>query len=237
MSRAPQRIIDLAHLLKPVRNEVVVVLFNRYVFRTLQEIVRRNKGLQGQPRSKFSDWSLVIYAVATSVGIRRLASEHYQQDDISLKKILDDAIRDPSDLWGCFEKHFPNDVERAMLMTRRQGSTHLEADACRRLLSADRALLLRHCRKAIEFANRRAAHSNPSVPVNSQFRDLDQAIDTICALTEKFILLLYDQLRDLFAEMLDRKISTGWDAIFLEPWATRETLALPLGEMEPPPRR
>jgi hypothetical protein len=100
MSRAPQRIIDLAHLLKPVRNEVVALLFNRYVFRTLQEILRRNKGLQGQPRSKFSDWSLVKYAVATSVGIRRLASEHYQQDDISLNKILDDAIRDPSDLLG-----------------------------------------------------------------------------------------------------------------------------------------
>ena len=115
--------------------------------------------------------------------------------------------------------------------------TRLETDACRRLLGGDRALLLRQCRKAIEFANRRAAHNNPSVPVNSKFRDLDHAIDTIRALTEKFILLLYDQPRDLFAEMLDRKISMGWDTIFLEPWATRETLALPLGEMEPPQRR
>jgi hypothetical protein len=84
MSRAPQRIIDLAHLLKPVRNEVIGLLFNRYVFRTLQEIGRRNKRLQGQPRGKFSDWSQVIYAVATSVAIRRLASENYQPDDVSL---------------------------------------------------------------------------------------------------------------------------------------------------------
>ena len=53
-------------------------------------------------------------------------------------------------------------------------------------------------------------------------------------ITEKFILLLYDEPRDLHAEMLSRKITSGWDAIFLEPWATRETLALPLGEMEPP---
>ena len=234
MSRARQRIIDLAHLLKPVRNEVIGLLFNRYVFRTLQEIGRRNKRLQGQPRGKFSDWSQVIYAVATSVSVRRLASDHYEQDDISLTKILDDAIRDPRDLWACFEKHFPNEAERTMLAARQRRGAHFETDACRRLLGDDRALLLRQCRKAIEFASRRAAHSNPSVEVHTKFRDLDQAIDTIRAITEKFILLLYDEPHDLFAEMLRRKIQPGWNAIFLRPWATRETLALPLGEMEPP---
>jgi hypothetical protein len=46
MSRAPQRIIGLAHLLKPVRNEVIGLLFNHYVFLALREIVRRNKRLQ-----------------------------------------------------------------------------------------------------------------------------------------------------------------------------------------------
>lgn len=234
MSRAPQRIIDLAYLLKPVRNEVVGLLLNRYIFRTLQEIVRRNKRLQGQPRAKFSEWSQVIYAVATSVGIRRLASENYQPNDISLKKILDDAIRDPRDLWGCFEKHFPDEAERAMRAARQSRGARFEADACRRLLGDDRALLLRQCKKTIEFASRRAAHSNPSAEVRTKFRDLDQAIDAIRAITEKFILLLYDQPHDLFAEMLGRKILPGWDAIFLEPWATRATLTLPLGEMEPP---
>ena len=236
MSRAPQRIIDLAHLLKPVRNEVVGLLFNRYVFRTLQEIVRRNTRLQGQPRGKFSDWSQVIYAVATSVGVRRLASENYQPDDISLKKILDDAIRDPSDLWTSFEKHFPNEAKRAMLATHQRSGARSEADACRRLLGDDRALLLRQCKKAIEFGSKRAAHSNPSAEVDTKFRDLDQAIDAISKITEKFILLLYDQPHDLFAEMLSRKVQPGWDAIFLKPWATKETLALPLGEMEPPLR-
>ncbi|MDO8434404.1 MAG: hypothetical protein Q7S58_18540 [Candidatus Binatus sp.] len=234
MSRAPQRTIDLADLLIPVRNEVVGLLFNRYVFRTLQEIVRRNKRLQGQSRRKFSDWSQVIYGVATSVGIRRLTSEHYQRRDISLIKILDDAIRDPSDLWTGFEKHFPNEAESAMLEARQRGSAPFEADACRRLLGDDRALLFRQCKKAIEFANKRAAHSNLSADVRTKFRDLDQAIDAIRTITEKFILLLYDQPYDLFAEMLSRKILPGWDAIFLEPWATRETLALSLGEMEPP---
>jgi len=64
------------------------------------------------------------------------------------------------------------------------------------------------------------------------FRDLDQAIDAIRAITEKFILLLYDQPHDLFAETLSSKILPGWDAIFLEPWATRETLDVAFGRME-----
>jgi hypothetical protein len=236
MNRAPQRVIDLAYLLQPVRNEVIGLLFNRYVFRTLQEIGRRNRRLRGQPRGKFSDWSQVVYAVANSVGIRRLASENYQENDISLKKILDDAIRDPSDLWTCFEKHFPNEAERAMLAGHQSGGAPSEEDACRRLIGEDRKLLLRHCRKAVEFANKRACHGNLSAQVRTKFRDLDQAIDAIRTITEKFTLLLYDDRHDLFAEMLSRKISPGWDAIFLEPWATRETLALPLGEMEPPLR-
>jgi hypothetical protein len=234
MSRAPQRIIDLAWLLKPVRNEVLGLLVNGYIFRTLQEIVRRNKRLQGQPRGKFSDWSRVIYAVATSVAVRRLAAESHQPHDVSLKKLLDDAISDPRDLWPCLETHFPKEAHAAMLAVRRTSAANPEINAARRLLSADRALLLQNCRAAVDFANKRAAHSNSRVKVRSKFRDLDRAIDTIHSITEKIILLLYGQPDDLFAEMLDRKIVSGWDEIFLEPWATRETLGLRLGEMEPP---
>jgi hypothetical protein len=236
MSRAPQRIIDLAELLKPVRNEVVGLLASRYIFRTLQEIVRRNPRLQGLPRGKFSEWSQTTYAVATSIHIRRLASENYQRDDVSLKKLLDVAIRDPSDLWTCFEKNFPADVEKAMRAAREKGNEHSEAEASRRLLTADRTQLLRSCAKAIQFANRRAAHNNPSSEVRAKFLHMDQAIDAIRLTTEKFTLLLYDEPTDLFAEMLSRKISPGWDAVFLESWASEKTLALPLGKMEPPRR-
>ena len=105
-----------------------------------------------------------------------------------------------------------------------------------RLLGAERAQLLRQCKKAIGFASRRAAHRNPFAQVRTKFRDLDQAIDAIRLTTEKFTLLLYDEPHDLFAEMLSRKILPGWDEIFLDPWATKEILALPLGMMEPPSR-
>jgi hypothetical protein len=139
-------------------------------------------------------------------------------------------------LWACFEKNFPDDAARAMRTVGAKCSTQSEVEECRRLLGADRAQLLRKCAKAIEFANRRAAHSNPSVEVRTKVRDLDQAIDAIRLTTEKLILLVCDEPRDLLAEMLSRKILPGWDEIFLEPWATKETLELHLGTMEPPPR-
>jgi hypothetical protein len=110
----------------------------------------------------------------------------------------------------------------------------LQIEACRRLLGQDRALLLRGCRNAIEFASKKAAHSNASAQVRTKFRDLDQAIDAIRQVTEKLIFLLYDKPHDLFAEMLRRKVPPGWDKIFIEPWAQRETLDLLLGEIEPP---
>lgn len=65
-----------------VRDEVKQLLFNRYVFGTLQEIVRRNPRLQGPVRGKFSDWSQVVYNVANGVAVRRLAGD-YQRGDVS----------------------------------------------------------------------------------------------------------------------------------------------------------
>src|SRR5262249_13618607 len=109
-----------------------------------------------------------------------------------------------------------------------------ELNASRRILGDERTSLLRHCRRAVEFANSRAAHSNPAVLVHTRFRELDQAIDYIRTIVEKLILLLYDEPRDLFEEMRSRKLQPGWDEIFLESWATKETLSLSLGELDPP---
>jgi hypothetical protein len=236
VSKAPQRIIDLAYELRPVCEEVRGLLCNRYIFGTLLEIVRRNPRLQGQPRGKFSEWTQVLYAVAASVSVRRLVSGSYQRKDVSLTRVLDDAIRDASDLFPCFNRHFPSDAKRALLAARRGNESNLETNACKRLLGTDRRQLLAKCRGAIEFGSRRAAHNNPSVEVSTKFHDLDQAIHAIRATTEKLGLLLYDEPRDLSAEMMSRKLRRGWDSIFLEAWATEETLKLPLGEMVPPSR-
>jgi hypothetical protein len=91
--------------------------------------------------------------------------------------------------------------------------------------------------------------------VSTTFSDLDDAIDTLKRITEKYTALVScvnrkllepahfagaatvyallaksEENRDLLEEMKKRKLPQGWDSIFLEPWATESTIASPLGE-------
>ncbi len=115
----------------------------------------------------------------------------------------------------------------------------------------DRWCAARHCSK-------RAAHSVPDEAVSTTFLDLDTPIDVLKELTEKYTLLvcsaqcerldpahlaglptaysLFAQMGklDLLEEMKSGKLPKGWESIFLEPWATPDIIALPLGEMPPP---
>ncbi len=104
----------------------------------------------------------------------------------------------------------------------------------RRLVGRDRSSLINAAEKANQFASKRVAHNNPSAEVRTKFRDLDQAIDTVKELAEKYFLLIYEERGDLLRVMVERKLPKGWDAIFLEPWTTEDVLAEKLGEMEPP---
>ena len=117
-------------------------------------------------------------------------------------------------------------------------------------------MLISVAQKAVHFASKRVAHSVPDVPVGATFFDLDDAIDTVRTITEKYTRLLFEKrLRelerqptdslyvrqlsehiDLLEEMKRRKLSKGWDEIFLEAWASREDIERPLGEMRPPKR-
>jgi hypothetical protein len=170
-------------------------------------------------------------------------------------------IRDPLWLWACFECHYANDACAARAETLK-ATGRLEPGweilASRRLIGHDRKDLINAAEKASRFASKRAAHSVPDAPVSVRFADLDEAIDTLKKITEKYVLLFcsarqealepahragaptihawLDQVknRDLLEQMKRCKLPEGWDSIFLEAWATKETLSLPLGEMEPP---
>src|SRR5580704_2374481 len=95
---------DPADVLRNIREEVIGLLFNRYVFRTHQEIVRLNPKLQERPRSMFSEWAQIVYAQAATVGVRRLAGQDPMQGDVNLVGFLDHLIRDPKGLWECFSQ-------------------------------------------------------------------------------------------------------------------------------------
>lgn len=252
---------DPAGLLRSIREAVIGLLFNRYVFRAHQEIVRLNQKLQGRPRSMFSEWAQIMYAQAAAIGVRRLAGQDAEESDVNLVAFLELLIRDPSGLWECFLQHFPEDANRVRDALAKQGALQgdWEITACKRLLGEDRRGLIAVAQKAVHFASKRVAHSVPDVPVSTTFFDLDDAIDTASTITEKYTRLLFaKRLReleppyragqpsdylyvrqlsehiDLLEEMKRRKLLSGWDEIFLEPWASREVIERPLGEMRPP---
>src|SRR6266849_8989706 len=169
-----------AQLLRSIREEVIGLLSNRYVFRTHQEIVRFNPRLQGRPRRIFSEWAQGVYAVATAAGVRRVASASYHDGDVNLVRLLDMLICEPGQLWGCFERHYAADAARAragVLKEVGQLVVGWEISACRRLLGEDRKMVISIAEKANRFASKRVAHSVPDEAVSTTFSDLDAAID------------------------------------------------------------
>jgi len=232
--------VGLRRLLWIVHDEVLQLLFNRYVFRTFQEIVRANERLQGPQQGKFSAWSQVVYAVANGIAVRRLASDKYGPDDASLTRFIDLAKRHPDLFSDNMRTFFPAEAAKALDAALSSGKRGVAADlnACQRLSQEDRAILVRTAAPVVEFASKRLAHHNPTRIPRSTFRQLDKAIDVMKGLTEKYELLIYRQKFDLLAVMRERKLPDGWDEIFLEPFATRELLDHdpPLGEMVPPLR-
>jgi hypothetical protein len=250
-----------AKLLQLIREDVIGLLLNRYVFRTQQEIARRNPWLHGSPRGFITNWLQTVYATLAPIGVRRLAGQTFKPGDVNLVRLLDIFIQDPTDLWGSFEGHYPNDAAKARAaISKKSGrlASNWERSACRRLISEDRKAVIRAAEKATHFASKRVAHMVPDVKVSTTFSQLDEAIDALTKITDKYTLLVLTQIRkrlrrvhlagyptmyqwlaqmenpDLLKEMKSRKLPRGWDSVFLEPWATPEIIALPLGDMSPP---
>ncbi len=249
-------------LLRDIREEVIGLLFNRYVFRTHQEIVRRNPRLVGHKNGLFCSWAQGVYVQANAVGVRRLASATFQNGDVNLVRYLESLIGSPEGLYPYFERLFSADAQRIRLkIMEREGSLGAGWDclASKQLVGEDRKEAIRVAEKTNLFASKRVAHSVPTVQVSTKFSDLDEAIDVLTELTQKYSILacsvegdltgsypraespamapvlarMAEYNRDLSREMKSR-LPREWDNIFLEPWASPETIALPLGDMRPP---
>jgi hypothetical protein len=119
---------------------------------------------------------------------------------VSLVGVLNSLIRDPADLWESFQEQYPADVERAHAMPEANTPPHTDPkiSVCKRLIGEDRARLISAAKKAVHFASKRVAHSVPDVPVSTTFSDLDEAIETLKTLTEKYTRLFLEKtLREL----------------------------------------
>ena len=62
--------------------------------------------------------------------------------------------------------------------------------------------------------------SRPSVP-RATYNELDDALDCLEGLTEKYLLTFGNRGRLLQGEL--RKLNPDWGKVFLQPWASRHT--------------
>jgi hypothetical protein len=242
-------------LVREIREQLVELARIRCIFRTHQEIIRLNPKLWQSPLHVFGGWALTVYAAAAATAVRRLAGESPEQDDVSLVVLFNQWTTNPDGLWAYLEKCFPTEAaetKAAVAEKRGRLSDGWQSEATRRILMSHRKRVIGVAGRVNHFVNKRIAHAVPDAVVKTQYRDLDDAIDELMAIAEKFTFfqcaIRADQgpLLSGEAEILERLgkrtidaemklgMPKGWEAVFLTPWATEEIIALPLCDMKPP---
>jgi hypothetical protein len=242
-------------LVKELREQIVQLRLNRYIFRTHQEIIRLNSILWDRPNHMFGNWARTVYVSAATSAVRRLASGSSEEGDVSLVRLIDRLRVSPDRLWSCLERVFPNETFDARSeVAAKPGSLGegWEIEATRRVLMRQRASVIGTSDAVNRFASKRIAHHVPDDPVATTFDELDSAIESITDIGERctraYLLFRLDQVavgsylakmlereaaRNLDAEMKTR-LPLGWERVFLIPWASEETISHSLGDRKPP---
>ena len=206
-----------AKLIREIATDTASLLLNRYIFRQGQEVVRRNRKLHGE----FNSWMQVNYVTAASSGIRRHLLPKKKDGDVSLVRLLDEMIQAPhaytrEDFLSYYRPRGWTEMANQWFdnFGGRSGD-HLSKS----ILSTDRKEFIRKGSRVQDFATARVAHLLLRPKPKATYNDLDDALDCLEKLTEKYLLMFGNTSRLLQAEL--RKLNPKWGEIFLHPWATR----------------
>jgi hypothetical protein len=208
-----------SNLLREIAKDAASLLLNRYIFRQMQEVVRRNRNLHGI----FNRWMQVNYMTSASSGIRRHVLPQKKDGDVSLVRLLDEMIQAPQeysreDFLSYYRPlGWTAEMDRKFHEFARRGGDHLS----RRILGADRAEFVRKAVKIQDFATSRIAHLLLKPTPRATYNELDDALDCLERLTEKYLLMFGNRGRLLQGEL--RKLNPDWGKVFLQPWASRHT--------------
>jgi hypothetical protein len=246
----PTVVTENARLVRNIRDQVADLLANRYIFRMLEEIARRNERLCQRPRYVFRDWARVNYVASAASAVRRLAGS-YEENDVNLLRLIAIFIKLPHEVWAAIKEYFP--IEAAQLLSRPDGSSVSEEVAARTFLGQRRKSVQNVCEEVVSFASKNIAHQNWTVPVKATFTDLDEAMETLVHVMDDCTKIMWgvraqylpvearqeDAIQErLFTKSLEaemmQKLPLDWESVFLEAWATEEMLKLGLGGMKPP---
>jgi hypothetical protein len=204
-------------LIREIAKDTASLLLNRYIFRQVQEVVRRNQDLHGT----FNRWMQVNYMTAASSGIRRHLLPKRKDGDVSFVRLLDEMIQAPQtysreDFLSYYRpRGWTEKADRWFDHFGGRGGDHLS----KRILGADRKEFIQKGSRVQDFATARVAHLLFRQTPRATFDDLDDALDCLERLIEKYLLVFGNTGTLLQAEL--RKLDPNWSKVFLQPWATR----------------
>lgn len=200
--------------IEEVNNQVSDLLIDQYIFTSVGEIVQDNAELR-QMQSHFFQWMISSYVESAALSIRRQVEK---KDAISIGRILDELTRFPQVMTLNDHASLYDNDRNGRYFARetyshfaRDGRMELDVD----LLLADASLLSSKCRLIKHYADRRIAHYD-SRGVKMQtptFKDLDESIDCIKTLSEKYYLLIEAVSTDLMPVF-----QYDWTQVFNVPW-------------------
>jgi RNA polymerase sigma factor (sigma-70 family) len=195
--------------LKEINSDIGNLLLSRHIFRETQELTRR----QVWGRGLFAKWIRVNYASSALLGIRRQVDT--DSNVVSLANLLRDLIRNPAVItrpvflgfW--LQGRFMREIKRSRGGSRQVQLIFLNAFALpgwnasfdrfagagrvpvdKALLGRDLNLLRSTCTELERFATKRLAHFDSQAPGRPTYLKIDQALDVIDSLLEKYNNLL-----------------------------------------------
>jgi hypothetical protein len=197
----------------PIQDDVIYLLGSRQTYKSYGEIVKANQDvMNGGP--SFHSWVRSNYVTFVSMAIRRQLDT--DNDSISLARLISDIRDNPGDLTRAdFVARYagmafgvgPSLGERDFTANAGGGAF---MDATIAQVDFDR--LQTAAREVSKLATRTIAHrTTKSVPTLT-FDEVDECIETIKEITQKYILLL------TASHNVMEPIMQDWSGIFREEW-------------------
>lgn len=209
----PQRLAKWQRWRKQIESELIHLLGSRQIYKTYGEMVMNNEAVQkGGPL--FHNWIVDNYVTFVAMSIRRQADT--DDDVVSLARLIADIRDNPESLTReghVFRyKNMPLGLGPGIgdqTFTENAGAgEHIDP------LFADKDLekLKQASRKVNLLANRTIAHKSRKAVPKLTFNDVDEAIEAIKEIAQKYILLLTAGHNVLEPVMDD------WQEIFTKKW-------------------
>lgn len=208
-----QRLKKWEKWLETIRYEVMDLVRSKHIFWKLGDVVKNNPKIQ-KPNSFYKFVGETYFAYA-AMGIRRQIKPH--KDSISFTGLLQEIVKTPYILSRerfvtLYERDSQYEANHDFGQFAREDAEHINPDVVQQDLDQLKTL----GDEVITLTDKQIAHYDKQ-PVKKvpSFGELDDCIDFLAELTEKYWLLFK---AEALVDLLVMPIVDHWEEIFRQPW-------------------